>query len=250
MSGSRCRRKEGTSPIMFILVVVICIVLVLELTVPRIIASQLEDAIESSVDKIESVRVRLRAFPAINLLSSGAVNSISIDCRGLFIEGLRIESLMIDASDILIQREALAEKSSLVLSHIGQGQAEVVLTEDDLTSYVRGLDGVPDSVLVELNPGQVTVRGHVNVAGMDIPVELEGEFVAEQGGACLSYAISHIRIGNAMLPSIITDGFLSGLSFSLDMSSLPIPVVISDVIMEDKIVSILGRTLSDNRESM
>jgi len=66
---------------MFILVVVICIVLVLELTVPRIIASQLEDAIESSVDKIESVRVRLRAFPAINLLSSGAVNSISIDCR-------------------------------------------------------------------------------------------------------------------------------------------------------------------------
>lgn len=247
MSRLRFRGREGIPPVMFILIIVAGAVLLFEFVVPRVIESQLEDSIKSGsgVDMVESVRVRIRTFPAISLVSSGRVDSISIDCRGIIVEGFRIESLIADAKDIVIRTQALTGERNLVLSHIGQGQAEVVLTEDDLNRYVSGLEDVPKSVSVELRQGTVAVTGHVNVAGIDIPVNVDGKFVAEEGGTHLSYAINHIRVGNATLPSIISEGLLRGLDFSLDMSGLPIPVVISDIIMEDKIVRIIGRTLSD-----
>lgn len=250
MSGLRDLRTEGVPPIIIALIIVLGALLVFELAVPRMIASRLENAVRSSVDSIDYVRVRLRSFPAINLISSGRVNSVSMNCKGLFIEGLRIESLMVDASDILIDMQALREESRFSLSHIGQGQAELVIGQDDLTRYVHGLKGVPESVLIELSPGRVGVKGDVSVAGIDIPVNLDGEFVAERNGTRLSYQINNIQVGGARLPSIIRDGLMRGLDFSLDMSSLPIPVIISDISMEDKIVRIIGRTLSDNRESM
>lgn len=242
MSGLRELRTEGVPPIMIALIIVFGIVLVFELAVPRIIASHLENALQSSVDSIDYVRVRLRSFPAIRLITSGKVKSVSINCEGLFVEGLRIESLMVDASDILIDMQALREERSFSLSHIGQGQAELVIDQNDLTSYVRGLKGVPKSVLIELSPGRVTVKGDVSVAGIDIPVNLDGEFVQEQRGTRLSYQINNIQVGGARLPSIISDGLMRSLDFSLDMSSLPIPVIISDISMEDRIVRITGRT--------
>lgn len=248
MSGLRYRRRKNASPVIIILSVVIGLALIFELAVPRIIESRLEDAVRSSVDRIESVRIHLRTFPAIGLISSGSVNSISIDCKGLFVEGLRIDSLMVNARDILIHMQALTGEGRLVLSRVGQGEAEVALSEDDLNRYIRRLEGVPESCQIELSPGQVTVRGYVNVAGIDIPVSIEGMFVAEEDGTRLSYVINHIRLGNATLPSIISDGLLRGLDFSLDMSDLPIPVVISHISIEDKTVRIIGRTLSDTGE--
>lgn len=118
MSGLRDLRTEGVPPIIIALIIVLGALLVFELAVPRMIASRLENAVRSSVDSIDYVRVRLRSFPAINLISSGRVNSVSMNCKGLFIEGLRIESLMVDASDILIDMQALREESrfSLVTS--------------------------------------------------------------------------------------------------------------------------------------
>ncbi len=245
MSGLRDLRTEGVPPIIIALIIVLGVVLVFEFAVPRIVASRLENAIQSNVDSVDYVRVRLRSFPAVNLISSGKVNSVSMNCRGLFIEGLRIESLMVDARDILIDMQALREESRFSLSHIGQGQAELVIGQDDLNRYVSGLKGVPKSVLIELSPGRVSVKGDVSVAGIDIPVNLDGEFVAEENGTRLSYEINNIQVGGARLPSIISDGLMRGLDFSLDMSSLPIPVIISDISMEDKIVRITGRTPSD-----
>jgi len=152
---------------------------------------------------------------------------------------------MVDARDILIDMQALKEEGRFSLSHIGQGQAQLVISQDDLNRYVSGLEGVPKSVLIELSPGRVAVKGDVSVAGIDIPVNLHGEFVAVRGGARLRYEISDIQVGGARLPSIISDGLMRGLDFSLDMSSLPIPVIISDISMEDKIVRITGRTPSN-----
>jgi hypothetical protein len=244
MSGRIDLGIEGVPPIIVALIIVLAAVLAFELAIPRLIASRLENAIQASVESIDYVRVCLRSFPAINLISSGKVNSVGIDCKGLFIEGLRIESVIVDASDILIDMKALREESRFSLSHIGQGQAELVIGQDDLNRYVSGLKGVPDSVVIELSPGRVVVKGDVSVAGIGIPVSVDGKFVADREGTRLGYEISDIHVGGARLPSIISDGLMRGLDFSVDMSSLPVPVIISDISMEDKIVRITGRTLS------
>ncbi|GEM_PF-746331 len=249
MSRLKYRRRGGTSLVIIILSVVIGIALIFELAVPRIIESRLEDAIRSSVDRIESVRIRLRTFPVISLVSSGSVDSISIDCKGLFMEGLRVDSLVVDARDILVHMQALTGEGRFALSRVGQGQAEVVITENDLNRYIRGLEGVPESVLVELSPGRVTVRGSVSVVGIEIPVSLDGTFVAEGGGTWLRYAVDHIQAGNTTLPYTISDGLLRGLDFSLDMTDLPVPMMISHISIEDKAVRIIGRTLDDTGEN-
>ncbi len=249
MSGLTNLRTESLPPIIIALIIGLGAVLVLELAIPHVIASRLENAIRSSVDSVDCVRVQLRSFPAINLISYGKVKSVSMNCRGLLIEGLRIESLMVDASDILIDMQALRDESRFSLSHVGQGRAELVISQDDLNRYVNVLKGVPKSVLVELSPGRVSIKGDVSVAGIDIPVSLDGEFVADQNGTRLSYEIKNIHLGGARLPSIIRDGLMRGLDFSLDMSSLPIPVIISEINMEDGIVRIVGRTPDDTGES-
>lgn len=244
------KRRGGAGSILIFLIIAFCIALVFEFAAPRIIASHLEGAIKSGVDGIDSVRIRLGAFPVLRLITSGKVNSLSIDCTGLWVEGLRVESLMIDARDIIIDMQALREEGKFFLSQIGQGRADLVIGENDLTMYVKGLKGIPESVLVELAPGRVTVKGDVSVAGISIPVNVDGEFVPEQEGTALAYRINNIQIAGAKLPSVITDGLLSSLSFSLDISDLPVPVVISGVSMEDDILRITGRTLSNDREGM
>ena len=246
--GLKYRGREGLPLLIAALIVVVGVVLVFELAVPRVIGSRLEDAIASDVDSIESVRVRLRTFPAINLISSGSVNSINIDCKGLCMDGLRVDSLMVRASDIVIDMQTLTEERRLALTHVEQGRAEVILTEDDLNTYVHGLEGVPSSIRVQLDPGMVTVKGYVNVAGLDVGVSLDGTFVVKEDATGVSYAISRVQVGNTILPSFVNEGLLGSFDFSLDMSSLPIPVMISDISIEDKLVRIIASTLSGGRD--
>jgi hypothetical protein len=246
--GLKYRRREGFPLLIPGLTVVICVLLVFELVIPRVIGSRLENAIASDVDSIESVRVRLRTFPVINLISSGSVNSMNIDCKGLCSNGLRIDTLMVRASGILIDMQALTEEGRLALSRIEQGRAEVVLTEDDLNRYVHGMENMPESIRIQLDPGIAKVTGSVNVAGIDINVSLDGTFLAKGDGSGIRYAIHNVQVGNTKLPSIITDGLISSLDFSLDMSDLPVPVIISEISVEDNVVRIVGRTPGDIEE--
>lgn len=82
------KRRGGAGSILIFLIIAFCIALVFEFAAPRIIASHLEGAIRSGVDGIDSVRIRLGLF-LLRLITSGKVNSLSIDCRPL---GGRFES--------------------------------------------------------------------------------------------------------------------------------------------------------------
>lgn len=242
------RRKEGLSPLIAILAVAAAVILMLELAAPRIIESRLEDVIASNVDAVDYVRVRLRTFPAVNVISSGRVNNMSIDCRGISVDGLRVDSLSVEARAILLDLHALAEERRVVLSQVEEGRVTISLTEDDLNLYIHKLEDVPSSVRIQLESGMAVVSGYVNVAGIDIGVNVSGTFVVKDGTR-LGYVINQIQVGNAILPSVISNGLLGVFDFSLDMSGLPVSLVISDITIEDRIVRIIGRTLSDTEES-
>ncbi|NLS44972.1 MAG: DUF2993 domain-containing protein [Firmicutes bacterium] len=237
--------------IIFVIIIAVGVLIISELAVKGIIESKLKDAIESGVDGIESTKIRLRVFPIISLIFSGRINSISIDCKGFPMEGLRIESIVLDASNILIDMQALVKEKRLIISRVEKGKAEIMVMENDLNKYIRDLEGVPESVHIQLNPGQIVIKGYIDVAGIGVPVNIDGGLVIEKDGTCLNYTVDHIRLGSAALPSIITDRLLKGLNLSLDMAQLPIPAIIKYANVEDGALRIIGSIssiLTENRQ--
>ncbi len=219
---------------------VVCVFLVGEAAIPGAVSTRLEKAIAGSVDRVESVRVHARTFPAL-AIALGRIDFLRVDARNITIDGLRVQRLFLDARHADIDMGAVLRGGKLDLRRIGRGDVTVILAEGDLNDYFHSRDGMLRLLTVRLRPGVATVSGSANLLGVRVDITLDGRFAVE-GDTRLVYVVDRFRVGNTVVPEVVKNGLLKSADLSVDVSGLPMPVVLRDVSVQDGAVYIFGGT--------
>lgn len=219
---------------------VVCLVLVGEAAIPGAVGTRLEKAMARSVDEVESIRVYIRTFPAL-AVAFGRVDLLRIDARNVTMGGLRVQRLFVDVRHADVDVSAMLRGERVGLRRVGKGDVTVILAESDLNAYLHSRDGILRALAVKLRPGVATVAGHVNVLGIKVDIVLDGRFVVE-GGMRLRYVVDRLRVGNAVIPEVIKDELMGAVDLSVDVSGLPVPVVLREVNVQDGVVYVFGGT--------
>lgn len=224
---------------------VVCLLLVAEAAIPGVVGVRLERAIAKGVEGVDSVHVYLRTFPAL-ALAAGRVDLLRIDARNLIVSGLRVQRLFVDVEGADIDVRGVLRGRGLQLRDVRQSNLTVIVAEDDLNAYLHSRDGMLNALSVRLRPGAASVDGRVTLLGLGVDVALDGRFVVE-GGARLRYVVDKFRVGGAVVPEIIKNELVKRVDLSLDVSGLPVPVVLREVSVQDGVVYVFG-TASDDVE--
>lgn len=219
---------------------VVCLFLVGEATIPGVVSARLENAIAASLDEAESVRVYVRTFPAL-AVALGRIDVLTIDARNVMVDGLRVQRLFVDARRADIDVRSVLHQGKLGVRHVGRGDVTVILAQDDLNAYFRSRDGILKLLTVRLRPGVATVSGSASILGMKVDLALDGRFVV-RGDTHLAYVVDRIRVGNAVISEAVKNGLLKNVDLSVDVSKLPIPVVLRGVSVQDGVVYLFGGT--------
>lgn len=219
---------------------VVCLIFVGEAAIPGAIGARLEKAIARSVDEVESIRVYVRTFPAV-AVAFGRVDRLEIDAQNVTMGGLRVQRLFVDVRHADLDVGAMLRGERVELRRVRKGDATVILAEGDLNAYLHSRDGILRALAVKLRPGVATVAGHVNVLGLKVDIALDGRFVVE-GGTRLRYVVDRLRVGNAVIPEAIWDELVGAVDLSVDVSDLPVPVVLREVNVQDGVVYVFGGT--------
>ncbi|MCR4402074.1 MAG: DUF2993 domain-containing protein [Firmicutes bacterium] len=222
--------------------VIICLFLVGEVTIPGVVSTRLERAIAASVDGIESVHVHVRTFPAL-ALAAGKIHSLRLDARNMVVDGLRVRRLFIDARNAEVDVSSVLGGGKLVVRRVGRSDVTVVLAEDDLNSYFHSRDGILRFLTVRLRRDFATVSGSASVLGAKVEFALEGRFVVS-GDTRLAYVVDRVTVGRTVVPDVIKDGLLRSVDLSVDVSGLPVPVALKDVNVQDGVAYIFGSACS------
>lgn len=219
-----------------------CVFLVGEAAIPGAVSTRLEKAIVASVDQAESVRVYVRTFPAL-AVALGRVDFLQVDARNITVDGLRVQRLFLDARRADIDMHSVLREGKLDVKRIGRGDVTVILAEDDLNAYFHSRDGILRLLTVKLRRDVATVSGSASILGVKVDLALDGRFVVE-GDTRLAYVVDRFRVGDAVVPEVIKSGLLKSVDLSVDVSGLPIPLVLRDVSVQDGVVYIFGGTPS------
>ncbi len=218
----------------------ICVFLVGEAAIPGTVGACLERAIAGAAGGVESVQVYVRTFPAL-AVAFGRADLLRIDARNLTIGGLRVQRLFLDARQVNLDVGAVLRGGKVGLRRIGKGDVTVILAEEDLSSYLRSKDGLMKALSVRLRPGVAAVAGAVSLLGVKVDLVLEGTFAIE-GGTRLRYAVDRFKVGNMVVPKVVKDEIMRRVDLSVDVSGLPIPLVLRDISVQDGVVYVFGET--------
>ncbi|MGE5574325.1 MAG: DUF2993 domain-containing protein [Bacillota bacterium] len=219
---------------------IVCVFLIGEAAIPGAVSTRLEKTIVANVDEAGSVRVYVRTFPAL-AVALGRIDFLRVDARDISVDGLRVQRLFLDARHANVDMRAVLRGGKLEVRHIAKGDVTVILAEDALNDYFHSRDGVLRLLTVRLRPGAATVSGSANLLGVKVDVALDGRFVV-QGDTRLAYVVDRFRVGNAVVPEVIKDGLLKSVDLSVDVSRLPLPLVLRDVSVQDGVIYIFGGT--------
>ncbi|MDI7247655.1 MAG: DUF2993 domain-containing protein [Bacillota bacterium] len=219
---------------------IVCVFLIGEAAIPGAVSTRLEKAIVANVDEAGSVRVYVRTFPAL-AVALGRIDFLRVDARDISVDGLRVQRLFLDARHADVDMRAVLRGGKLEVRHIAKGDVTVILAEDALNDYFHSRDGVLRLLTVKLRPGVATVSGSANLLGVKVDVALDGRFVV-QGDTRLAYVVDRFRVGSTVVPEVIKDGLLKSVDLSVDVSRLPLPLVLRDVSVQDGVIYIFGGT--------
>ncbi|MGE5594063.1 MAG: DUF2993 domain-containing protein [Betaproteobacteria bacterium] len=222
---------------------VVCVFLVAEATIPGAVSARLEKAIAASLDEAESVQVYVKTFPAL-AVALGRIDVLRIDARNITVDGLRVQRLFVDARRADIDVRSVLEQGRLGVRHVGRGDVTVMLAEDDLNAYFHSRDGILKLLTVKLRRDIATISGSASILGMKVDLALDGRFVV-RGDTHLAYVVDRIRVGNAVVPEAVKNGLLKNVDLSVDVSKLPIPVVLRGVSVQDGVVYVFGGASAD-----
>lgn len=221
-----------------VILVVVVMVIGSYTFLPPFVERQFENDIRNRLSLDETPEVELNSEPPLNILA-GKFNSGKIVIRGLDLEGIRPERVVVDLDpfnlDLLGSVKAGALKSEEPLA----GEVTMNLSEGELTRLANTGNRGPTVQDVSLEPGRMTVDVQAQVIGVNVPVSVTGTLKLR--ARTLEYEPERISAFGVRLPQSLSDQLVSQSGFEYPLEDLPYGTDISDIRVEEGKVVVEGR---------
>jgi hypothetical protein len=197
-----------------------------QVIIPKQAETMLQKAIQDSLTSYEEVNVTVKSFPAFEILL-GRVDRLSVSATMLSKDDIRIHQAEIDLKGLKFYVGKGSSNKGFTVRSVDNGEAYVILTEEDLNEYISSQLGGTRSITVELTKGEGIIRGLFDIAGTSIELAINGEF--QPAGSGLVFRPRGLKVQDTYVPRDLVDEILNTLNLRLDLSKLPFPLSVTSV---------------------
>lgn len=208
-----------------------------QLYLPGFVAARLGESLQAATG-LSSLDVRLRAFPALTLLT-GSVPHLDVSAEDVVVDGLRLESIQLEADNVRLDLGELLWRRALTVRS-GQAAVRLTVTEQALTEYAGARPELPPGVRVRVTDGGLELTGRAAVLGSVVEALVLGHFEPD-GGTGLLFVPDDVQVQGQALPPLLVAVLREAFRVRIDLSRLPFPIVVHEVLYESGKLVIVGR---------
>lgn len=223
------RASHGKTLLIAGAVALVALLIVTEIWLPGLAEKSLTEGISRSLPEARRVRVDLKSTPSFMLLL-GRIGRISLEAREFSIQDLKVAALQMDGRRVVIDPRSLtgAAGGKLRIKSADTLNATLLLTEQALNEYFWIKVDPAQLFRIKLEREQVSLAGELRVLSTEIDVDLAGDFV-RRGPSEIAFVPSSLSIEKAQIPSFLLDAVADKFVLQLDLSDLPIPMMVEDI---------------------
>lgn len=223
-----------------LIVTVLAAAIAFEIFAPRLLATQLSQALERSMGSDSRAAVRVSAFPAAKMLA-GSFDRVDVKAENVDVGGLRLRSVDVSAKGVHVPVGDLWSGRKVAIKDVQSAEITVTADEESVTRYFASRNDLLKHFRVELDDNLVYIFGRFELVGFTLDLDLQGRFVPA-GPSTVRYELESIVVQNTELPRLVTERIMSAIDLSLDLTDLPVPVDIVKITTDDGLIHIRGES--------
>lgn len=222
-----------------VLSILLALVVIAELSAPRLIARGLEIGLRRTLGA--DVKIRLDAYPSLRLLL-GQFEELTVVARGVDLGGLTAEEYALAAEQVIVNLRQLLTRRELRFVNQGRLTVQVTIAEGELSNFLRGKIPVLKDWRVQINAGSAVAIGKLPLQNIDLDVRVHGKFQA-LGKEKIAFVPERVEVQGVDLPAALVQVLLQDNQFYIDLKAAPMPLELIDVKMEPGKLVVRARVL-------
>lgn len=222
-----------------VLSVLLILLVIAEVSAPRLIARGLELGLRRTLGS--DVEVRLDSYPSLRLLL-GQFEELSVTARGVNLGGLKAEEYTLAAEQVAVNLRELLARRELKFVNQGRLTVQVTVAEAELSNFLREKMPALKDWRVQMNDGSAVAIGKIPLQAVDLDVRVHGKFQA-LGKEKIAFVPERIEVHGVELPVALVQVLLQDAQFYIDLQAAPMPLELIDVKMEPGRLIIRARVL-------
>ena len=212
------------------LLVLIGITFALQLALPSIVSSFLENKMANYVQS-DSIKIKAEKAPAYHMLV-GNFDTITLDAKNTQIDKITFKSMHIVLNEVKLDETVLLQEKKAVLKEVGLITLKAILTEKEISTYLNAnVKGLQNAIVSIETDNKATISGELTIGGFTaVGLKLQGRIIKDGKKAKFmpeQFSINDKKVGD----SIVKGNILSEITI-LDASKLPFNVTIKEIISE------------------
>lgn len=217
-----------------------------QLALPKLVEKRIEAGIVRSFDDVKFVDADVTAYPAFNLFV-GRITSINLDVRRAAMGDLTLDAILLDGRNLTVDMRRLIAGEGVAVRSADSLKATFVIDEDDLNRYFWERVNQSQFFSVSLERGKAILSGRIRLLGRVLDVTVGGHFLVE-GGTNVSFVPQEVTVENTRVPQLLLDLIVQEWTIPLELDQEAIPLVITDLLVEDGKLLIYGTNPQGVRE--
>lgn len=206
-----------------------------------VVPGLMEDAVERNIARLVSpqyVDVQIESFPAAKL-ALGKVDKLTIDTKRLVVAELPVTAFLASAEDVDVNVRKLLD-GELAIDKARKLRVTVILDESGLNQYFWSKVDPGKTFSIRLVGGFARLVGTISLLGRPIELTLNGKFQVVDRTS-VEYIPTELVVSQTKIPDFLLDAVLRDRRFLIDLSSLPIPIEVEKITVEDGQVYVFGK---------
>ncbi len=210
-------------------VILVLLAVGIQFALPYYMSHKIQGQIQETF-KPTKTSVSLTSWPAIKILV-GKIDSFDAELSGVHTKsGLTFSSVKIQAYELSVKLKDLYSGSKFVPQAIGRGTIEGIITEQELTEYMKNhIESLTDASII-IRDNEATLTGHFSLAGLlKGTATIHGNIYLNHN--CLVFAPKDFSINGLTINGLNTSVLSTIEMYNFD--NFPIPVTADKVETEN-----------------
>ncbi len=215
--------------IISLVVILVLLAVGIQFGLPYYMSHKIQGQIQETF-KPTKTAVSVNSWPAIKILV-GKIDSFDAELTGVHTKsGLTFSQLNIQAYEVSVSLKDLYSGSHFVPQSIGHGTIEGVITEQELTAYLKDHVKNLEDASINIRDNEATLMGHFNFAGLlKGTATIHGNIYLNHN--CLVFSPKDFSINGLMINGLNTSVLSTIEMYNFD--NFPIPVTADKVETEN-----------------
>lgn len=223
--------RSRMRPIMiWCLAAILAILGLTQLLLPPTLEGRVERAMRERLSAAEYLHIDIQAWPALASLT-GRFQSIHMEVRDFVIDDLSVGAFLLQGRQVVLAPKALYSTGQVMVTNAADLRLTVLLTEAGINQYLWEKVDPEKRLQIALLPEGAVLKGNINFFGHKIDINLRGAFEIRDDTK-ITFVPEALAVEDIVVPQIILSALAEDKALLIDLTGLPVPLVIDEIRLE------------------